>query len=258
MMVRDEADIIEASVRHLAAHVDRVYVADNLSTDGTYEILEALAADEALNVVLSRDTEVGYYQSRKMSAMAHRAAEHGYRWVVPCDADELWYGPEDTPVREYLEMQPPDVQIVLAALYDYLPTLGRDEGHPFERIVWRKAVPGVLPKVACRSQGVRIEPGNHSARYGSSRTLKVGGLMIRHFTWRSPEQYLRKIRNGLEAYGATNVPETFGAHWRMFEGASDETIIEHYHRWFVTSSPNEDGLMYDPAVVWPPVPVVIA
>ena len=33
--------------------------------------------------------------------------------------------------------------------------------------------------------------------------LVAGGLVIRHFSWRSEEQYLRKIRNGQAAYAAT-------------------------------------------------------
>lgn len=39
MLVKDESDIIETTIRHLLWHVDEVIVADNMSTDGTYDIL---------------------------------------------------------------------------------------------------------------------------------------------------------------------------------------------------------------------------
>ena len=41
-MVRDEADIIETTVRHMLTQVDVVIVADNRSVDGTREILDSL------------------------------------------------------------------------------------------------------------------------------------------------------------------------------------------------------------------------
>jgi len=87
-MVRDEADIVEATVRHMLTQVDVVIVADNRSVDGTREILEGLP------VHLLNDPERGYYQSEKMARLAHMArVEHGADWVVPFDADEWWYSP---------------------------------------------------------------------------------------------------------------------------------------------------------------------
>lgn len=248
MLVRDEADIIEESVRHLCEQADAVYVLDNRSTDGTTEILRSLR-QEGLPIRITHDPEVGYFQSRKMTALAADAYARGHKWALPCDADELWSGTAGT-CREYLGSIGPDVQIVKAALYDYLPPAqGLDGLHPFDAITYRRKAPGALPKVAARLHPrLTIHAGNHGADYGEGAPVfAVGGLVIRHFTWRSPEQYLRKIRNGIEAYNATDLPRSTGEHWRMMEPHSDEEIVAHYDRWFtVPYPPDDETLIYDP------------
>jgi hypothetical protein len=77
--------------------------------------------------------------------------------------------------------------------------------------------------------------------------LVGAGLVVRHFSWRSPEQYLKKIVNGRAAYALTDLPEGTGAHWRMWEGASDEAILAHFDTWFYARDPKSDrSLIYDP------------
>ena len=249
MLVRDEADIIERSLDHAAAQVDYLIVMDNRSTDGTSEIVKHHPGVD-LRII---DKEVGHYQSRKVTSMAKLARAKGFKWVVPMDADERWtvadpYHETET-VAERLRRQAPNVQIVTAALYDYLPPSGGLGGlHPFDAITWRKTAPGVYPKVAARvAPQLVIAEGNHGASYGEEPALSVPGLMIRHFTWRTPEQYLRKIRNGLEAYAATDLDPMYGTHWRMWEGHEDETIKAHFRRWFTLDyPPYGDEFVYDP------------
>jgi cellulose synthase/poly-beta-1,6-N-acetylglucosamine synthase-like glycosyltransferase len=72
MMVKDEADVIEATIEHLFAQdIDALIVADNGSTDGTLELLNTLS--QRLSIVLHSDPEVGYYQARKMTRLAQEA-----------------------------------------------------------------------------------------------------------------------------------------------------------------------------------------
>ena len=87
-MVKDEADIVAATVAHMCGQVDAVIVADNNSTDGTRDILDGLP------VTVVDDPDPAYYQSRKMTALAGRArVEFDATWVIPFDADEWWYSP---------------------------------------------------------------------------------------------------------------------------------------------------------------------
>lgn len=251
MMVRDEADVIESTLAWLTegrGHVDEIIVSDNLSTDGTREIV---SSDARVALVLT-DDDVAYRQSKKMTALAQIAMKRGHSWVVPVDADEAWYAANEMSLRDYLSAQGPDVQIVKADLYNHIPT-GKDpagEPDPFRRIGWRFDTPGALPKVAARvTKRLTIHAGNHGADYGGRPSFAVGGLGIRHYSWRTPEQYLRKIRNGCEAYAATNLPASVGAHWRAFADVDDDAILEHFREWFFVENPSgRRDLLYDPLV----------
>jgi len=252
MLVKDEADIIEDVLRHALWHVDHVIVSDNMSTDGTWEIVNELALQQSGRVTVERDEQVAYQQSRKTTRLARIALEAGYNWVVPMDADEIWYALNGTRLVDYLDGHARDVMIVTADLYDHLPTALDDPSvvSPVRRIGWRLRQHGSLPKVACRCRpDLVIEMGNHSARTRGTG-LSVPGLAIRHFSWRSPEQYVRKIRNGQAAYAASNLPETFGRHWRMWKDQPDEALVEHFHLWFHSDRPHDDAsLVCDPAPV---------
>lgn len=252
MIVKDEVDIITPIIRHLAYHVDHLIIRDNLSSDGTWESLCSLRDTYGSDFMdLDRDDEVGYWQSRKMTELAQLALNQGYSWVIPCDADECWYVGIDPARRlaDFLSGTGPDVQLIRAELYNHIPS-SEDKGgdvNPLRRIQWRKRERSPLWKVACRAhESLVIHAGNHHASY-IGNALAGYGLVIRHFSWRSPEQYLLKIRNGIEAYSKTDLPEGTGAHWRMWEGASDEAITDHYMRWFQSSVPSaDDSLILDP------------
>ncbi len=61
-MARDEADIIEAFVRHNLSVLDGLSIIDHGSTDGTGEILASLAK-EGLKLTVGHDPSVEFRQS---------------------------------------------------------------------------------------------------------------------------------------------------------------------------------------------------
>ena len=58
-VVKNEADIIEAMVRHNCQFLDHTTIVDNGSVDGTWEILTALEA-EGLPLSIQQDTRPGH------------------------------------------------------------------------------------------------------------------------------------------------------------------------------------------------------
>jgi glycosyltransferase involved in cell wall biosynthesis len=247
-MVRDEADIIETVVRHLLGQgVERVVIADNLSTDGTHEILERLSISHPVTVLMDRLPE--YYQAEKTTLLARYAARAGAGWVIPFDADEVWLSPTGT-LAEFLAAC--DADVVQAPMFNHVPTASDDESEPDPvlRLRWRKTEPNRLHKVAFRAQRrARLAYGNHGVSRPGRRTT---GLEIRHFPYRSEEQFVRKLRQGSAALYASDLSAQVGKHWRGLGARDDEALREAWRalvatqnlpfEWWVPSK----GLVEDP------------
>lgn len=234
-MCKDELDIAEAHLRHMASQVDFQIVADNGSTDGTRDLLADLARELPLTVL--DDPETAYYQSVKTSRLADRAREAGAEWVVPADFDEVWTSPFGT-VADALGAIGDDYLAAAAELHDHVPTgVDPDLADPVERIRWRRQKPIGLPKVAARArEGLVIEQGNHGCNYGFRPAYKPGQLRVCHFPYRSAEQFVRKVRNGSEAYKAADLPEDAGSHWRgygrILENDGEDACADIFRTWF--------------------------
>jgi hypothetical protein len=250
-MVRDEADIIETVVRHMLAQgVERVLIADNLSTDGTSDILQGLARSEPVTVV--GDRLAAYYQAEKMTRLARAAARAGATWVIPFDADEVWLAPTGT-LAQWLAAC--DADVVQAPMFNHVPTSADDASEPdaVRRLRWRKTQPNRLHKVAFRAQRrARLAYGNHGVSRSGRRAV---GLEIRHFPYRSEEQFVRKLRQGFAAMEASDLDDEVCKHWRGLGSQGDAWLREAWQmlvetqnlpfEWWVPSK----GLVEDPVPI---------
>jgi glycosyltransferase involved in cell wall biosynthesis len=230
-MVRDEADILPWTFAHMLDQVDHVIVADNGSVDGTRDMLTDPSLDGRVTVI--DDPEVGYYQARKMTALAHQAGEIGADWVVPFDADEAFWLPVLAAI---------DADVINVRSYVHVPHRTDDaaELNPIRRIRYRLFDREPFPKVVYRYHPkAKLAQGNHSVKIPGARTIEAGSM--RHYQYRSLDQVKRKVRQGTTAYKATNLPVTEGAHWRQLAALDDDQLAAWWDAY--TSQP----LVYDPA-----------
>jgi hypothetical protein len=224
-LVRDEADVIGPTIAHLVAEgVDHVLVADNGSVDGTRDLLADLAGE--LHVTVVDDLLPAHHQGVKVTRLARCAARAGAAWVVPFDADELWYSPHGRPLATALRSADPAVQVAVAPMWNHVMTDDDDptEANPYLRLRTRLAVPLPVVKVAFRAHPwARVVPGNHNVRCPEGARSPL--LAIRHVPYRSPEQIERKHRNGLAALQHDGIPDHIGLHWRELGALSPEQML---------------------------------
>ena len=199
LLVRDEADIVEAQIAfHLDAGIDMVVATDNRSEDGTTEILERYAREGHLHLI--REPGDDLRQSEWVSRMARLAAtELGADWVLNTDADEFWW-PRGGDFRALFSTIPERFGAIRGAWRNFVPR--PDDDRLFaERMTARLCAPSFHPhplsthfKTAHRGVAdVRVGRGNHEA-FGTGLVALRGWFPIEilHFPVRSLEHCRRK------------------------------------------------------------------
>jgi glycosyltransferase involved in cell wall biosynthesis len=236
-MMRDEEDIVAETAAHMLGQVDEVIVLLNGSSDRTGAILEGLG------VTVIDDPEVGFYQSAKLTRLARSLTTE---WVVPFDADEVWVSASGERLGEVLEALPRAALVCEASVLVHVPTNLDPEGPPVASMQYRRPRAEMHRSVACRvADELTILPGAHGARYGNRLVLKAAGLIeMRHYPARSPEQLIRKIRNGAEAYAATDLPNAATHRWCQQAKLTDDELREVFATFHF--SEGAKGLVHDP------------
>lgn len=93
LVVKDEADVVGLSVADACRWSDKVIVIDNGSTDGTWELLQTMAADNPRIVPFMRYEGPFHIGLRSKAFAAFRREMHlGDWWCVRLDADEFYPG----------------------------------------------------------------------------------------------------------------------------------------------------------------------
>jgi hypothetical protein len=176
---KDEADIVEASFRHaLEQGVDRVYTTDQMSSDGTSDILRRLAAETG-QIVVTEDHERYHRQPYWMNRQIAQAGADGATWIIAGDVDEFVYASSGGTAAEALN-QCPHSKLYLTV---------------WQQLDWEHRFvdpQSMLKKVAFRwSPGVTVTNGNHECSVPSAGVLDV--LDVREWKYRGFEHFVAKI-----------------------------------------------------------------
>jgi hypothetical protein len=252
-VVRDEADIIEATVSRMLRQVDHVLVADNRSVDGTGEILRSL---DRVTVLTDPDLDfhVDHQQARRTTALASLAGQRGADWVVPFDADEVWVARDGPRLGDVLDELPESIFLARAEMLNHVIT-DRDPsgGDAPARMVYRRPEFHFVPKVACRTgSGLWIVKGNHGAGYrGVAAPLYVDGLLrVHHFPVRSAAQFARKVSYKAGGLRRSNLPHRMTPDkedWvRVLEEEGEDALVARFDEEHRFSDPDAAGLVFDP------------
>lgn len=260
-MVRNDADILPYTIAHLMHEgVDGFLVSDNLSDDETPDILEMFKAISRVPFHVIQDQTVAFDQSKKMTNLANMAFDLGATHVVPFDADELWYS-YDPNMNLCDLVRAANADAVGVPLWDHKRTrMDYPITNPIVSMPYRMIEPSEnrFSKVIVRwKPGYTLRPGNHSVGYPNGETISGPATMIgiRHFPFRSPRQFLKRIKDSMLGYRFAKMNKIDHVHKRVYAVeiwfAGDEVALKRYESWIVDRPDAPDsGLVFDPAPLY--------
>jgi hypothetical protein len=238
VMLRNEADIVEAFVRHNLTFLDGLFVVDHGSIDGTSEILAALAR-EGLPLSVERDERRPQFQSEILTRQVRAAFEQGADFGFALDADEFVKAPSVTLLGDALRAVPPGLHAV-AHWQTYVPDFAAPApAHPLglarRRLMQERH--GLHKVIVARhfvtEPASVVAGGNHLVLPHAADTapaqpvrharLSADVVAVAHLPVRSGRQLADKVRIGWLAHLAArrNNPD-LAFHWReLYEALRD-------------------------------------
>ncbi len=229
--VRNEADIIELSVRYNLHLLDELHIIDNLSEDRTLWVLKKLQ-DEGLPLHIHTSDDPSHQQEAITSRLARKiVALSNVDFVVPLDADELLSIQSREEFHSILNVIPPGS--AGAMLWQtFLPDTDSNNVQPFFRRMtkFRKFENWSLSKLILPADmccQYSWSPGSHQALHiKTGETIPRVNLPFRlaHFPIRDANQLACKILVGAHALSLKKNRHTGeGSHWFQLAQKLHET-----------------------------------
>ncbi len=200
-LARDEADIIEAFVRHTLRFVDRLYIVDDGSVDDTGRILRLLEAEGLPITRIDHAQSAAFQQGRRTTELMRQAqAARAWDFLFPLDADEFICAPSRAALEAELATLPRNHPGAFAMSH-YAPWLPEEwhGGPPLERLRHAIDVPRgpakvIIPGALAACPGTLIADGNHLlSRYQIEQdAVLLERCELAHFPVRSAEQLAAK------------------------------------------------------------------
>jgi hypothetical protein len=231
LMVKDEEDIIEYNIEYLQKQkIDHIFVANNLSSDNTKNILLSLSKKYG-NMTVIDDDEFGYYQAKKMNKWIKKCYEMGADIIIPIDADEIWYSKiPNKLLSDVLRDHCNGHCIFVADVIEFIPSEKNiNYTNPLQSLIYVKETSDYPPSVAfTKFYDSFISHGNHIIHNHPGKNIH-DVIGIKHYQYRNFNQFVRKVKNGKLVYDAATLPSSIGGdHWKSLGGKN----IDELKKWW--------------------------
>ncbi len=193
MVVKNEADIIGPCLDALSTWIDKVFVLDNGSSDGTWEIVNEKASD----IVMPYRQDFGpFRRSLRAEIFNHyRAIAKDGDWWYIADSDEFLVSDP----RDFLSRVPSRYHVVYKKSIDYVLTESDVSNHEFTGDFERDKPNFIHILPRCWSEQ-RFFRYRSRMKWGllDDKPAHIGlaypeTLPVRHYQCRSPEQMQKRI-----------------------------------------------------------------
>ena len=243
-MVKNEIDIVESFVRHTCKFADKMYICDHKSTDGTREIIEALAKE--LPIEFSTYDKDEHNQVGVTNDLINRALDEKFDIVLPLDTDEfvIKIDGNSENLREHLQNLDPS-KCYKVLLQDHRFVDDDIEKFALSRaVVQTESKTGTIKIIIGREfflkNHLRICQGNHdliTQDYNTVLNQDPEGKIVphdskifyAHFALRSPEQKLSKhMQTWLNTQLITTRYTNWDSHGKKFvnDYLKDESVAK--------------------------------
>ena len=256
LLVKDEIDIIEHTIQHhLNVGVDYIIATDNLSTDGTLEVLEKYERQGVLHLI--REPEQTHSQSKWVNRMGiYAKINHNPDFIIHADADEFWCTSSGNlkfelakfPLIDVLRVPIKNVLLQFDRFNEHFP---KDSKYVVDQPLVSKNLESdfkttplfffkypskVMYKVS--QEYIDVKAGNHAVKNSKAYvTCDSSDICVYHFPVRSKKQFFNKVVQGGKALERnTELHKTVGWHWRYwYELYKNDQLEKEYLKFVLTS-----------------------
>lgn len=268
IICKNEADIIEDNLRyHHYKGIDHFVIMDNGSTDGTREIIQALAENLMVELIIFDEPSKKFEKKKWIwSLVQYAKREMGASHVIPCDADEFWYPIEGKSIPDCISIS--DVNVVVdrknfvvseqnVSTGDYFLEPFRveyplcyDKKSELNSDHLSLLFANIGPKVAIAPSGlISLNAGFHRAKHLLQyKKRQSEELIVFHYPIRSYDQFLKNVEN--RAKILRNTPSaSMGNHYKRWAKIYESGSLEEEYERMLIKETDMPGLLKVGAVV---------
>jgi len=206
-LVKDEADVIAQCLRHAAEFCHKIYVLDNGSTDGSWQIVQALAKENSVIVPYCQTTEPFSNSLRNRIYNEFHELFDEQDWWLILDADEFLVKPPQQAIAQAKQEQADIIEAWQAQFYftdlEYgqwqkqqedlkLPILER---RCYYQINWKE------PRLFRNNPDESWSMNSHKRVPDCLKKVAKNKVINRHYQYRDPIQMAKRfsLRQGLSS-----------------------------------------------------------